>query len=146
MDQIGSPQAVVLYKEHKPDGANDDSNYKDASGRYTPEGAAALVRPSIVKIYTYADYAGYSAKRPLGTGSGIVLNEDGYIVTNAHVLEAEGYHRIETMDGDFYDAKVIGRDAKTDIAVIKVNAEGLVPATSGRLRRGCCGRDRYRYR
>ncbi len=131
VDKIGSPQAVVLYKEHKPDGANDDSNYKDASGRYTPEGAAALVRPSIVKIYTYADYAGYSAKRPLGTGSGIVLNEDGYIVTNAHVLEAEGYHRIETMDGDFYDAKIVGRDAKTDIAVIKVNAEGLVPATLG---------------
>ena len=131
VDKIGSPQAVVLYKEHKPDGATDDSNYKDANGRYTPEGAAALVRPSIVKIYTYADYAGYTAKRPLGTGSGIVLNEDGYIVTNAHVLEAEGYHRIETMDGDFYDAKIIGRDAKTDIAVIKVNAEGLVPATLG---------------
>ncbi|WP_051536161.1 S1C family serine protease [Ruminococcus flavefaciens] len=131
VDQIGSPQAVVLYKEHKPDGANDAEKYKDASGKYTPEGAAALVRPSIVKIYTYADYSGYTAKRPLGTGSGIVLNEDGYIVTNAHVLEAEGYHRIETMDGDFYDAKVIGRDAKTDIAVIKVNAEGLVPAVLG---------------
>ena len=131
VDQIGSPQAVVLYKEHKPDGANDSEKYKDANGKYTPEGAAALVRPSIVKIYTYADYSGYTAKRPLGTGSGIVLNEDGYIVTNAHVLEAEGYHRIETMDGDFYDAKVVGRDAKTDIAVIKVNAEGLVPATLG---------------
>lgn len=131
VDQIGSPQAVVLYKEHKPDGANDAEKYKDANGKYTPEGAAALVRPSIVKIYTYADYSGYTAKRPLGTGSGIVLNEDGYIVTNAHVLEAEGYHRIETMDGDFYDAKVVGRDAKTDIAVIKVNAEGLVPATLG---------------
>ena len=131
VDKIGPQQAVVLYKEPKPKGANDEKNYKDANGKYTPEGAAALVRPSIVKIYTYADYAGYTAKRPLGTGSGIVLNEDGYIVTNAHVLEAEGYHRIETMDGDYYDAKIIGRDAKTDIAVIKVNAEGLTPATLG---------------
>lgn len=131
VDKIGPQQAVVLYKEPKPKGANDEKNYKDANGKYTPEGAAALVRPSIVKIYTYADYAGYTAKRPLGTGSGIVLNEDGYIVTNAHVLEAEGYHRIETMNGDYYDAKIIGRDAKTDIAVIKVNAEGLTPATLG---------------
>ena len=131
VDKIGPQQAVVLYKEPKPKGANDEKNYKDANGKYTPEGAASLVRPSIVKIYTYADYAGYTAKRPLGTGSGIVLNEDGYIVTNAHVLEAEGYHRIETMNGDYYDAKIIGRDAKTDIAVIKVNAEGLTPATLG---------------
>ena len=131
VDKIGSQQAVVLYKEKKPKGATDIENFKDENGRYTPEGAAALVRPSIVKIYSYSDYSTYTAKLPVGTGSGIVLNEDGYIVTNAHVLEAEGYHRIETMDGDQYDAKIIGRDAKTDIAVIKVNAKDLTPAVLG---------------
>ena len=131
VEKIGPQQQVVLYKESKPKGYDDAEKYKDENGKYTPEGAAALVRPSIVKIYTYSDYSAYSAKRPMGTGSGIVLNEDGYIATNAHVLEAEGYHRIETMDGDFYDAKIVGRDAKTDIAVIKVNAKGLKPAILG---------------
>ena len=131
VDKIGNPQQVVLYKESKPKGANDEENFKDENGKYTPEGVASLVKPSIVKIYTYSDYAGYMAKKTEGTGSGIVLNEDGYIVTNAHVLKADGFHKVETNDGDFYDAKIIGRDAKTDIAVIKVNAKDLTPATLG---------------
>ena len=131
IDKIGKQNQVVIYQESKPEGATDLENFKDENGKYTPEGAAALVKPSIVKIYTYADYQSYAAKNALGTGSGIVLNEDGYIATNAHVLEADGYHRIETMDGDFYDAKIVGRDTKTDIAVIKVNAQDLVPATLG---------------
>ena len=131
VDKIGNPQQVVLYKESKPKGANDEENFKDENGKYTPEGAAALVKPSIVKIYTYTDYAAYMAKKVEGTGSGIVLNEDGYIVTNAHVLKADGYHKVETVDGDFYDAKIVGRDSKTDIAVVKVNAKGLTPATLG---------------
>ena len=131
INKIGKQNQVILYKESKPEGATNLENFKDENGKYTPEGAAALVKPSIVKIYTYADYSGYAAKKAVGTGSGIVLNEDGYIATNAHVLEAEGYHRIETIDGDFYDAKLIGRDTKTDIAVIKVNAPDLTPATLG---------------
>ena len=131
VDKIGDPKPVILYKESKPDGANDAEKYKDENGKYSIEGAAALVRPSIVKIYTYSDYASYTARKVMGTGSGIVLNEAGYIVTNAHVLEPTGYHKIETIDGDFFDAKIIGRDAKTDIAVIKVDAEGLTPATLG---------------
>lgn len=128
---MGVPQQVVLYKESKPANANDLENFKDENGKYTPEGVAALVRPSIVEIYTYSDYSSYAAKKAMGTGSGIVLTKDGYILTNAHVLEAEGYHRIETVDGSSYDAKIVGRDAKTDIAVIKVNTNDLVPATLG---------------
>ncbi|MBP5379587.1 MAG: trypsin-like peptidase domain-containing protein [Ruminococcus sp.] len=131
VDKIGNPQQVVLYKESKPKGANDEENFKDENGKYTPEGVASLVKPSIVKIYTYTDYAAYMAKKTEGTGSGVVLNEEGYIVTNAHVLKADGFHKVETNDGDFYDAKIIGRDAKTDIAVVKINAKDLTPATLG---------------
>ena len=132
IDKIGAQKQVILYKESKPDGANDLENFKDEKGKYTPEGASALVRPSIVKIYTYSDYAGYAAKKAVGTGSGIVLNEEGYIVTNAHVLEAEGYHKVETVDGNTYEAKIIGRDAKTDIAVVKINtSDKLTPAVLG---------------
>ncbi|MBQ9898604.1 MAG: trypsin-like peptidase domain-containing protein [Ruminococcus sp.] len=119
---------VVLYQNSKPEGANDISNWVDENGRYTVEGAAAAVKPSIVEIYTYSDA---SHKDLLGTGSGIVLTEDGYILTNAHVLSSSGYHVIATDDGERYDAKIVGRDAKTDIAVISVTGANLTPAILG---------------
>lgn len=131
IEKIGSPKPVILYKEEKPKGATDAEKYKDENGKYTPEGAAALVKPSIVKIYTYKNYSNFNANIPVGTGSGIVLNEDGYIATNAHVLEADGYHVVETVDGETYSAAVIGRDSKTDIAVVKIDADGLTPAILG---------------
>lgn len=124
---IGTP-SVVLYQNSKPEGANDLKNFIDENGRYTTEGAAAAVRDSIVEIYTYSDPFRKSLK---GTGSGVVLSKDGYIVTNAHVLLADGYHDIHTADGKVYNAKIIGRDSKTDIAVIKVNNAELSPAVLG---------------
>lgn len=126
MKNIPAAQNVVLYRESKPTGANDFDNFVDQSGKYTIEGVSELVRPSIVKIYTYSDPTTLA-----GTGSGIVLSEDGYIVTNAHVLLSTGTHTVETVDGEQYSAKIIGRDAKTDIAVIKVNSTDLTPATFG---------------
>ena len=119
---------IVLYQNAKPEGANDLKNFVDENGKYTTEGAAAAVKSSIVEIYAYGD----SMKKELhGTGSGVVLSKDGYIVTNAHVLKADGYHTIHTVDGKILDAKIIGRDSKTDIAVIKVSSSELTPAILG---------------
>ena len=119
---------VVLYSEKKPESAKDIESYKDENGRYTTEGVAELVRPSIVEIYTYSDPA---HKDLVGTGSGVVLSDDGFIATNAHVLESDGYHTIKNIDGDSYSAEIVGRDAKTDLAVVKVSAKNLVPAVLG---------------
>ncbi|MCM1132119.1 MAG: trypsin-like peptidase domain-containing protein [Ruminococcus flavefaciens] len=121
-------QNVIIYQNSKPDGANDLGNFVDENGRYTTEGAAASVRNSIVEIYTYSDTF---HKNLLGTGSGVILTSDGYIVTNAHVLSATGYHDVHTADEKIYSAKVIGRDSKTDIAVLKVNSDDLSPAILG---------------
>ena len=119
---------VVLYRSSKPEGANDLSNFKDANGKYTVEGAAAAVIDSIVEIYTYSDA---SHNTYVGSGSGIVATEDGYIITNAHVLQSDGYHTVKTNDGEIYEAKLIGRDVKTDIAIIKVNDVKMTPAQFG---------------
>ncbi|MDE6091815.1 MAG: trypsin-like peptidase domain-containing protein, partial [Ruminococcus sp.] len=128
MEKFQSLQHIVLYQQTKPEGANDLSNFVDENGRYTIEGAAAAVKDSIVEIYTYSD----SSHNILsGTGSGVVISADGYIVTNAHVLQADGYHSVHTVDDKIYDAQIIGRDSKTDIAVIKVNNANLVPAVLG---------------
>lgn len=126
--KLSSGRQVVLYQSKKPAGANDLSNFVDENGKYTTEGAAAAVKQSIVEIYTYSDAM---RTQLAGTGSGVVISEDGYIVTNAHVLKADGYHDIHTVDNKVYSAKIIGRDSKTDIAVIKVNTTDLDPAVLG---------------
>ncbi|MDE6781462.1 MAG: trypsin-like peptidase domain-containing protein [Ruminococcus sp.] len=126
--EIKKQSHVVVYQQTKPAGANDLSNFVDENGRYTIEGAAAAVKDSIVEIYTYTDK---TQTRLSGTGSGVVISDDGYIVTNTHVLDENGFHTVHTTDGKVYNAEIIGRDAKTDIAVIKVENTGLVPAVLG---------------
>ena len=58
-------------------------------------------------------------------GSGVILSEDGYIVTNNHVVENASKLRVKLNDGRTFDAKIIGRDPATDVALIKVEAENL---------------------
>lgn len=119
---------VVLYRSKKPASEDNGSSYIGKDGKYTTEGIAATVRPSIVEIYAYSDIQHQSLQ---GTGSGVIISDDGYIVTNAHVLMSKGYHIIKTSDDKAYEAKVIGRDVKTDIAIIKISASNLKPAVFG---------------
>jgi putative serine protease PepD len=83
--------------------------------------------PSIVTISVMTSAAG-------GTGSGVVLNDDGYIVTNAHVVTLggatdTGVITVQTSTGDIYEATLVGYDATADLSVIKIdaNAEGISP-------------------
>ena len=66
-----------------------------------------------------------------GSGSGIILTEDGYIATNNHVIEDATAISVITNTGEEYNARIIGTDAKTDLAVIKVEATGLNAAILG---------------
>src|SRR5581483_2994997 len=58
-------------------------------------------------------------------GSGVIVRPDGYILTNEHVIEGAGYVKVELRDHREFEARVIGTDPKTDIALLKVNATGL---------------------
>ena len=71
----------------------------------------------------------YSVPRPSGTGSGWVYDDDGHIVTNYHVIEDADVISVRFQDGTKRDAKVIGTDPKTDIAVIQVDPGHVHPAT-----------------
>ena len=77
-------------------------------------GDAAAMQKSVMNIATGS-----------GEGSGIVLTEDGYIVTNNHVVEGADKIDVVLQDNRILDATVVGRDPLTDIAVIKVQASGL---------------------
>ncbi len=63
-----------------------------------------------------------------GAGSGVVISEDGYILTCAHVINGASKITVELMDGSTYNAQVVGKYVDGDIAVIKIDATGLTPA------------------
>ena len=67
-----------------------------------------------------------------GVGSGFIVSQDGYIITNNHVVEDADQIKVKLANGKEYDAKVVGRDAKTDLAVVKINgAQDLHPLSLG---------------
>ena len=87
-----------------------------------------LTSPSVVGIVQY-QYS-YSFE-PAGSGSGIILSDDGYIVTNAHVIDGAETVKVVLYNEEEYEAKIIGADTRTDIAVLKIEANNLVEAEFG---------------
>ena len=65
------------------------------------------------------------------SGSGFIISEDGYIVTNYHVISGASSVKVTLYNGGTYDATVIGGDSDYDVAVLKINAAGLTPVTLG---------------
>lgn len=68
---------------------------------------------------------GEGQEQPRGLGSGVILSQDGYIVTNNHVIEGADRLEVTLNDNSTYNARVIGTDPVTDVALIKIPAEGL---------------------
>lgn len=92
-----------------------------------PQAVYNKVLPSVVSISAYLEKeGGYAA------GSGVIMREDGYILTNYHVIE--GGSEVSVMllsDNSVYDALLVGYDEEYDIAVLKIDAEGLTAASFG---------------
>jgi serine protease Do len=76
------------------------------------------------------NYFGYKTTAA-ASGSGFIITEDGYIVTNYHVIEGANSVKVTTYDNTQYDAEIIGSDESNDIAVLKIDASGLTPVTLG---------------
>jgi len=85
---------------------------------------------SVVGIISES-YGGYYGGVSTGTGTGIILSEEGYIVTNHHVVEGGNLLTVVLADGSSYEAKLVGSDAQMDLAVLKIEAENLIPAQFG---------------
>ena len=81
---------------------------------------------SIVAITGYVD-----GKTGYYWGTGIVLSADGLILTNAHVVEKSDRATVTLSDNTSYEARLVGADAASDVAVLKIDAEGLKPAVFG---------------
>ncbi len=123
-DEQASSQEGLFNIEDKP---QDNSGYiSGTSGRISPEEVVQRVGPSVVSINGYSQNA-YG----VSVGSGIVFSSDGYIVTNAHVVEGCDTIQVTFMDDRTFDAVIIGVDTRTDLGVIKIEATGLTAAAFG---------------
>lgn len=81
--------------------------------------------------YYYSSDAGTDELVEQGSGSGIIVSADGYIVTNQHVIDGASEISVILNTGDEYRATLIGADSKSDLAILKIDAVSLTPATLG---------------
>ncbi len=115
---------------------------------YTIPEVVDIVGPAVVGVVNkttyknpYAYYYGQQQNTEIeqGSGSGVIISDDGYIVTNNHVVEGATEIVVILSAGEEYTAKLVGSDSKTDLAVLKIDAEALTYAklgTSSELRVG----------
>lgn len=94
---------------------------------------AALTQNSVVEIRTESVSNSLFLRQFVteGAGSGVIISEDGYIVTNNHVIEDARSILVALHDGTTYEAQLVATDSKMDIGVIKIEASGLTPAILG---------------
>lgn len=104
----------------------------DTSEEHTAAEIYAANVNSTVGISTSIDYNFYGSKTTAAvSGSGFILTNDGFIVTNYHVVKDANEIKITTFDNKTYPAEVVGYDEDNDIAVLKIDAEGLTPVVLG---------------
>ncbi|MBO7289288.1 MAG: trypsin-like peptidase domain-containing protein [Clostridia bacterium] len=136
-----SVQDNINNSQSNPSGSA--AGYTTASGDplSTPE-IVDKVGPAVVGIInktTYGNaygqfgsiYGDLNREVEQGSGSGVILSSDGYIVTNNHVIENATAISVILNNGKEYSAKLIGKDAATDLAVIKIDAQNLTYAQVG---------------
>jgi serine protease Do len=127
-DNLPDSNIEILVEQVSRPALPDESYADKATGLLTTVGVPEFVMPSIALVKVYGDDV-YSL---LGTGSGVIMSANGYIITNAHVLEGGTQFSVQLASGDIYEAKVVGTDSKQDVGVLKIDAEGLTPAVFGK--------------
>ena len=129
-------QVAPSSTANSSDSADSSITAASSSGSsLTTEQVADLVSPSVVVITTeqvvYSQWSWYGQNQvESGAGSGVIISSDGYILTCAHVVDGASTITVTIGDKD-YTATLVGEDTTSDIAVIKIDADGLTPATVG---------------
>ena len=139
--EASSNAAFTISRVVNGDTSSDTSASSDGTvSAMSDQDIAAKLTPSVVCIQNYQVTQNYgfmqtdtsdSSVSPASEGSGIIMSEDGYIITNAHVVEGATSLKVMTSDGETYEAQLIGSDTVTDLAVVKINATGLTAAEFG---------------
>ena len=132
-EEVAPPTVETPAKEHNLTLTDRPAEEKEivSGGKLTIPQRAEKVKASVVGIVNYQQASGSMYTTGSSEGSGIIMSEDGYIITNAHVIEGAVGLKVVLTDGTEYAAQIVGSDSKTDLAVIKVEATGLTPAEFG---------------
>lgn len=119
---------------------NQDQTITTLSGPVSYADAVNRASPSVVNIYTIREQQNHnplthhypsSPQQILPSGSGVIVSEEGYIITNLHVLELARGIRVALQDGREATPKIIGASEKDDMAVLKIDLDGLKPIELG---------------
>ena len=137
--RFGGNNKVIIQQVERSSSSSADSESAAegttvSSGMNTAQ-VAKTVSPSVVVITTeqvvYSQWSWYGQSQvESGAGSGVIISSDGYILTCDHVVSGASNITVTIGDKD-YTATVVGEDSTSDIAVIKVDADGLTPAIVG---------------
>ena len=131
IEPTAAPETVSVTQEP----ANVSAGFA-YDGQYTRAQVVELAAPSVVGIdgvfETTVSYWGMpQSYETTGSGSGVILTTDGYIATCAHVVDGAKKLTVTLNDDTSYEATIVGTDARNDLAIIKIEAEGLTPAVLG---------------
>lgn len=125
-NRSGDGVTVNINVQSKP--SEDEADYQDMEkGLYTTTGVAKHITPSIVSLYGYTT----TTIVPYSAATGVIISEEGYIITNAHFLEDLTRIKAVTNDGREFETEIIGSEPQCDLAVLQIHADGLVPAELG---------------
>lgn len=112
--------------------AQNSNLLSETASSHSIKGIVKACADSVVEITIETTSSYYSYKYTQeGNGSGVIISEDGYILTNNHVIDGANKIVVTLRNGKEYEAKLIGKDSKTDTAVIKIDATGLKFAVLG---------------
>lgn len=132
-DDISLDSPVVIYRNVE----NIQTSVGDGDGVLSYTEVAAIVKDSVVEITTeYNVQSVWYNYVTQGAGSGVIISEDGYIITNAHVITGDSSEVADNIivrlnNGHVYNASVVGYDTDSDIAIIKIEETGLTAAVCG---------------
>ncbi len=127
-------EKVVIQQVTSGNSGSGSSDSGESGGEMSGTEVAAAISPSVVSITTeqmVLNQYWFGAQVSSGAGSGIIISSDGYILTCAHVITGADTIVVTTSDGTEYDATVVGSYENGDIAVLKIEAEGLQAAVLG---------------
>ena len=133
--RVGNAGNKVVIQQVERTGSSAASGTAVASSGMTTAQVSEMVSPSVVVITTeqvvYSQWSWYGQNQvESGAGSGVIISSDGYILTCAHVVSGASQITVTIGDTD-YTATVVGEDDTSDVAVLKIDATGLTPATVG---------------
>lgn len=128
-----NPQRVIYQGTTNSDGSvanltTDTLDLTTVSSMVTPSVVAITTEEVVTSNYGFWFGGEYVQS---GAGSGVIMTSDGYIITNQHVVEGASTITVTLSDDTEYPATLVGSDSVNDIAVIKIEAEGLTPAVMG---------------